>query len=192
MTSNIWLTATQEGGANWKVLLTAASLPAVAAIIAAIIAARSARMAKRSEIEAQRIRELEERISERKYDTYKPMIDLFKDVLNRQAVDESTHRERISTFATWVAIFGSDGAVKAFHDFMQASYNSAPASILMRLYADFVLAARQDMGYPDTTSTRKEILGSRIADLHTHPLFADIDKPFAELCRDVGWTPPWL
>ncbi|MFB6773313.1 hypothetical protein [Streptomyces sp. NPDC056337] len=191
MTPIIWLAASKEGGTDWKITLAAASLPALASIIAAVIAARSARVAKKSEIEAQRVRELEERISEKKYDTYKPMIDLFKDALDRQAVDENTHRERISAFATWVAIFGSDEAIKAFHNFMQATYHSAPAPILMRLYADFVLAARRDMGYPDTVVTRKEILGSRITDAHTHPLFVEIDKPFMELCRDMHWTPPW-
>lgn len=188
-----WGAAPQEAGASWKITLAVAVIPAIAAIVAAVIAARSARLAKNSEMEAQRLRELESRISEKKYDTYKPMINTLKDMLDRREVDEETFRSRVSEFATWVAIFGSDEAVESFHNFMQASFNApTPPIILMRLYADFVLSARRDMGYPDTSSTRKQILGSRITDVHTHPLFAHIDKPFADLCRDVEWSPPWL
>lgn len=188
-----WVTAAQEAGPNWKITLTVAAIPAIAAIVAAIIAARSARVAKKSENEAQRLRELESRISEKKYDTYKPMINTLKDMLDRRTVDEEAFRSHISEFATWVAIFGSDEAVESFHNFMQASFNPpTPPIIFMRLYADFVLAARRDMGYPDTRNTRKQILGSRITDVHTHPLFAHIDKPLPDLCRDTEWAPPWL
>lgn len=187
-----WIAAAEGANTSWKISLTVAAIPAIAAIVAAVIAARSAKIAKRSELEAQRLRELEARISEKKYDTYKPMINTLKDMLDRRAVDEDTLRSHISEFATWVAIFGSDEAVESFHNFMQASFNPPPPIVYMRLYADFVLSARRDMGYPDTSSTRKQILGARITDVHTHPLFSQIDKPFADLCRDAGWTPPWL
>ncbi|MFJ3784701.1 hypothetical protein [Streptomyces sp. NPDC090093] len=158
-----------------------------------MIAARSAKMAKNSEIEAQRLRELESRISDKKYDTYKPMINTLKNMLDRRIVDEGEFRANVSEFATWVAIFGSDEAVGSFHDFMQASFNSpTPPVVFTRLYADFVLAARRDMGYPGTGTTRKEILGSRITDVHSHSMFSGIDKPFSDLCREAEWEPPWL
>ncbi|MFI0199865.1 MULTISPECIES: hypothetical protein [Streptomyces] len=145
-----------------------------------------------AELDAQRIRDLEARNSEKKYDTYKPMINLLKDALDRRTIDPETFRTSISDFATWVAIYGSDEALSAFHNFMQASYGSPPPVILMRLYADFVIAARRDIGYPDTQVTRLQFLGIRISDAYSNSAFREIDKPFSELCRNVGWNPPWL
>ncbi|MEU0087729.1 hypothetical protein [Streptomyces sp. NPDC006274] len=192
MSGAYWIMAA-PGGVDWRIALSVAALPAIAAVIAAVIAARSAKVAKSSEVEAQRLRELESRISEKKYDTYKPMINTLKDMLDRRAVNEETFRANISEFAIWVAIFGSDEAVRSFHNFMQASFNPpTPPVVFMRLYADFVLAARRDMGYLDTSSTRKEILGSRITDVYSHSMFSNMDKPFEDLCREAEWQPSWL
>ncbi|PJN03755.1 hypothetical protein CG740_04930 [Streptomyces sp. CB01201] len=119
------------------------------------------------------------------------MINLFRDILDRRQPAEDELRASISEFATWVSIYGSDGAVKAFHDFMQAAYADPPPAILMRLYADFVIAARRDMGYPDTAIDQKHFLGMRINDLYQHPMLRSVDKPFDELCREQGWNPPW-
>lgn len=184
--------AGQEPGVGWKIAIAVAGIAAVASIVAALISARSARSVKKSELDAQRIRDLEARISEKKYETYRPMINVLKDLLDQRAVDEDIFRASVSEFATWVTIYGSDEAVGAFHNFMQAAYSSPPPVVLMRLYADFVIAARRDIGYPDTKVARKQFLGMRINDIYAHRLFSDIDKPFADLCRDANWTPPWL
>ncbi|MCL6297602.1 hypothetical protein [Streptomyces kronopolitis] len=177
---------------DWRVSLTVAAIPAIASVVAAVIAARSARRAKTSEIDAQHLRDLEARISEKKYDVYKPMINLLKDILNQRVMSEDEFKSLISEFSAWVTIFGSDQAVRAFHDFMQATYvTGTPPVILMKLYAEFVLAARRDMGYPDTMIGAKHFLGMRISDLYSHDQLAKVDMPLADLCRDVGWTPPW-
>ncbi|MET9120189.1 hypothetical protein [Streptomyces sp. NPDC004528] len=184
--------ATQAKSLDWRTSLAVAAIPALASIMAATIAARSARRAKKSEIDAQHLRDLEARISEKKYDVYKPMINLLKDILNQRVMTEDEFKALVSEFSAWVTIFGSDEAVRAFHNFMQATYGtSTPPTILMKLYAEFVLSARRDMGYPETEINAKHFLGMRISDLYTHEELAKVDMPLVDLCREVGWTPPW-
>ncbi|MFJ4090007.1 hypothetical protein ACIPYS_00340 [Kitasatospora sp. NPDC089913] len=183
--------ASVSQAAPWSVSLAIAAVPAIAAVIAALVAARSARLAKKSEISAQYARDLEARISEKKYEVYKPMINLIRDMLDRRQITEEDSRSKISDFATWVIIFGSDEAVRAFHHFMQAAYHSAPPKILMKLYADFVLAARRDMGYPETDVRQTDFLGMRITDIYENDLLRGVDDPLADLCREAQWSPPW-
>lgn len=59
---------------------------------------------------------------------------------------------------------GVDDAVARYEHFMQSTYKDAPAPVLLRLYADFVLAARKDMGDPETQLTVEHILGMKIKD----------------------------
>jgi len=190
-------TSSSSNNTPWWLLLVVAGIPAVAAVIAAIIAALSARSARRSDSQAARARELEDRISERKYNVYKPMIDMLRDLLDPKkskdmAKDTSLASSQIADFAIWVRIYGSDGAVAAFHNFMQAAFHDPPSFVLLRLFADFVLAARRDMGYPDTQATRAQVLGMRVNDLYSQQQFIDIiTKPFDEICREANWTPPW-
>jgi hypothetical protein len=173
------------------IILGAAALPAVAAIVAAIIAANSARSARRSELHAQKVHDLEERISDRKYEIYKPMINLLGDILGAgpsKKFDEVLSMMR--DFATWIGICGSDDAVIAFHNFLQAAYKDAPPAIMLRLYGDFLLAARKDMGYADTNVRREQLLGSGINDIYDHPDV--VDPSFEEVCDRLNWSPPWL
>ncbi|NUR04594.1 MAG: hypothetical protein HOY79_51250 [Streptomyces sp.] len=183
-------TATKSG-ANWKLPLLVAIIPAVASIAAATIAARAAKIAKNAELSAQHLRDLENRISEKKYDVYKPMINLIRDMLDRRQIAEEDSRSRTSDFSTWVIIYGSDEAVQAFHNFMQAAYHDPPAKVLMKLYADFVISARRDMGYPETNVLQSHFLGMRINDLYDSSMLRNVDAPLDEICREAHWEPPW-
>jgi flagellar basal body-associated protein FliL len=73
-----------SGPAEWIAILVA-GIAAVAAIAAAVVAALSARSTKQLELRAQRTRELESRISERKIDVYKPLIELLGNVISNAA-----------------------------------------------------------------------------------------------------------
>lgn len=183
--------ADSAGDGGVKAALAIAVIAAVAAISSAYIAARSAKATQRNEAVAQRIRDLEARIAEKKYDTYEPMINLLRRILDQERIPEDEFRERISGFATWVSIFGSDEIVQVFHKFMQAAYHDAPPVVLMKLYADFVISARRDMGYPNTRITQKEFLGMRIRDLYDGSLLDGVDRPLVDVCQSVGWSPPW-
>ncbi|MFD9210559.1 hypothetical protein ACFVZM_30280 [Streptomyces sioyaensis] len=191
MNVELEILAMQSSSPDWHLSLAAASIPALAAIVAALIAARAARHAKRAELSAQHLRDLENRISEKKYDVYKPMINLIRDMLDRRQIDEEDSRARISDFSTWVIIYGSDEAVQTFHNFMQAAYHDPPVKVLMKLYADFVLAARRDMGYPETHVKPSHFLGMRINDLYDNSLLRNVDASLREICDEVDWQPPW-
>ncbi|MGH3833859.1 MAG: hypothetical protein ACRDRS_26045 [Pseudonocardiaceae bacterium] len=93
-------------------------------------------------------------------------------------------------FATWIGIYGSDGAVHAFHNFMQAVYRNPPPAVLMRLYGDFMVEVRKDIGYPDTAVRREHLLGMRVTDIYEIPDV--IDPSFEEICARLDWQPPWL
>jgi hypothetical protein len=175
-----------------------AVIGAAASILAAIVAARYARSTQRNDAEAQRARELESRISERKYEVYKPMIELLGDILNStksagMAARAAEIQAKFADFSTWVNIYGSDGAIVAFHNFKQAAFHSSPSLVATRLFADFLLEARRDVGRSDTSVTRAQIMGMRITDLYEVESYRSaLDLPFEELCRREGWTAPWL
>ncbi|MEV5962742.1 hypothetical protein AB0L70_13325 [Kribbella sp. NPDC051952] len=165
---------------NWAPFALA-SIPAVVSIFAATTAARSARKTKQLELlsarktkelelQAQRIRDLENRLAEKKYSTYQPMTDTFSKMIDprmAKALRTDDLLEEFRKFDAWIAIYGSDDALQAWHNFRQGSYHDAPALVLMRLYSDFVMAARRDMGNPDTSVSGFEVIGMRISDLYS-------------------------
>jgi len=174
-----------------------ASIAAVASISAAFVAAFSARSTKQIELRSQHARELEARISEEKSNTYRPIIEMLGNVLSNPSNDGTESAafdpKVAGAFATWVAIYGSDDALIAYHNFMQSAFNTAPAPILARLYAEFIIAARRDIGYPETQIKAGHLLGLRITDLYSDEDYRlAVTLPFAELCRSNDWTPPWL
>jgi hypothetical protein len=184
---------------DWAPLLVA-SVPAAAAIVAAVIAASSARRVRQREEEAQRLRDLEARIAQKKHDTYQPMIDFLSQALdpaNQKALAAkgSKLREQFTKFDAWIAIYGSDEAVRAWHNLRQGTYLDAPSSVLLRLYADFVMAARHDMGYPDSIVTTVELLGIRISDIYTTDTAGVQDAltlDWPGIQQRFEWQAPWL
>jgi hypothetical protein len=183
-----------------------AFVPAGLSFLAAFMAARSARTSKKAEIDASRIRDLEARLDERKYEMYKPMIQMMMDLLtsdtepstqeaNRHA-EQDQNLDNLSVlqeFATWITIFGSDEAVRSFHNFMQGMYTDAPAEVIFRLYSEFILAARRDMGDTESKVTRAEIIGMRVKDLYEgdHHMLEAVTVPLRVLAERSGWSIPW-
>lgn len=189
--------ALAAGGPAASITILVAGIAAVAAVVSAVVAAVSARSTKRLELQAQRTRELENRISERKLDVYRPMIDLFGSVIGAAARGADPPADdipaKIAEFTTWITIYGSDDAIKAHHNFTQAAFNDAPTVVATRLYAEFILAARRDLGYPETTITAMQVMGVRVTDLYAEEEYRlAMSLPFDELCRRENWTPPWL
>ncbi|MGH3719174.1 MAG: hypothetical protein ACRDRI_10120 [Pseudonocardiaceae bacterium] len=178
--------------------LLVAGIPALASVGAAVAAGVFARRTRRDDAAVQRARDLESRISDRKYQVYEPMINYLRDLTQKREAAEQVEAvsgqaqaaERFRDFSTWIGIYGSDGAVQTFHNFMQAAYRNPLSGVLMRLYGDFMVEARKDMGYPDTTVRREHLLGMKITDIYEIP---DVTDPsFAEICERLDWKPPWL
>jgi hypothetical protein len=181
--------------AAW-IAIAAAIIATLGTIVASAVAALSAKSNKRAELQAQRISELENRISERKYEIYKPIIEMLGDVLNnnRQTAPLGSEEivKRLHEFFVWVSIYGSDDSVIAYRNFQQAASNGVPPQIVTRLYADLVLAARRDIARSDTQIGPTEIIGMKVNDLYSSPEYYNVVAlPFDELCKRYGWTPPW-
>lgn len=167
-------------------------LPFLGSLGAAGVAGWFAVSAKRSDQEAQRARDLESRISERKFDTYKPMIERLQTMIGGDLQtdgDWAAMKKDMTQFATWIGVWGSDGAVRAYHDFMQAAFHQAPPAVLMRFYGDFLLEARKDLGHPESEVRRQHLLGMRITDIYD--MSDTIDPSLQEVTERVGWKPPW-
>lgn len=188
--------ATGAGGPSVWIAIIVAIIAAVSTIVAATVAAISARSSKRSEIQAQRISELEGRISERKYEIYKPMIEMFADALNtsssKKNLDSDEVQKRLHDFFLWVTMYGSDEAVIAYHRVTQGAFNDAPVEVTSRLYVEFFLAARRDIGRSDTQIGAAEIIGMKVTDLYTNSdYYQSMTEPLDEVCRRYNWVPPW-
>jgi hypothetical protein len=194
------LTSPNAAGASgdpsvW-IAIVVAVIAMVGTIVAATVAAISTKASKRSELQAQRINELENRISERKYEIYKPILEMFGDVLDtspsKKSLDSAEIQKRLHEFFVWVSIYGSDGAVTAYHKFLQAAYNGVPPEVSTRLYAELILAARRDIGQSDTQIGPADIVGIKVSDLYTNiDYYRTMTQPFDELCQRYSWTPPW-
>lgn len=170
-------------------------LPVAGSVVAALIAGFFAWRAQRTSADADRARRLEEATSGRRRETYEPMIEKFSKLIDPRTRGEITDddlAELMRVGSTWLSIYGSDKAVTTFHWLMQAAYHDAPGPITVRLYAEFVLAARKDIGLPSSSLTAVELLGMRLRDLYTDPDTYDaLSMPFKRLCKREGWTPPW-
>lgn len=176
------------------------SIGPAAAIIAAVVAGVFAFRTRRHETQASRIRDLENRNAQRKHETYEPIISAFGDILDPAKKDQrdailAKATPLITKFNTWISIYGSDEAVTAWHNYRQAAFSGVPTALTLRFYADFVLAARRDLGSPDSEVTRTQILGMRVNDLYTSD--SDLrstleDEPLSEVAARHSWTVPWV
>jgi hypothetical protein len=163
-------------------------------LIAAVVAMRSASKAGQAEAEAARLRQLEERVAQKKYELYQPILKTMGDLLTpgRGAAATKDMESVLPEFMTFVSIWGSDEAVTAFFRFRSAASTQPPAAITVRLVADFLLAARKDLAGPDTSVTGLETIGMRINDIYKQPTYIDaFTLPFDELAKRHDWTPPW-
>lgn len=179
-----------------EVAVAVAVIAAVSAIVAAAIAARAAIRTNKSTIANQRVIELEKRLATSRIDVFKPMLEAMAELLEPspdpkiQAQRQAKALLALKSFATWVQVYGSDDSVRVFHRFMHAAYQTAPPDVFIRLYGQFVLAARRDLGDADTGVDVVDLLGIRLKDIYTG--YADrlllSDEDFY---RDIGWIPPW-
>lgn len=191
---------------DWGQLLISI-IPALAAIAAAVIAAKSARRAQTAEAETARLRQLEERLSAKKYETYEPMLTLLGELLTPEDINDgssSATKKKAANrstaelvrghvkFSTWISVFGSDEAVRAYERLMQASYSDPPPQVFLRLYAEFVIAARRDISYSETEIRAINVMGMRMTDAYTDARTRNcLEVNFDVLCSEVNWTPPW-
>jgi hypothetical protein len=173
-----------------------AVIAAASAVVAAAIAALAAVRTNNTTIASQRVIELEKRLATSRLDVFKPMLETMAQMLE-PSPDPQVQTERqadmlsaLKSFATWVQIYGSDESVRVFHHFMHAAYHTAPPEVFIRLYGQFVLAARRDLGDSNTEVDLVDLLGIRLKDIYAG--YADrLRLSDEDYYRNVEWTPPW-
>ena len=178
------------------------SVATVSSVVAAWLATRSARAARQGELEAARIRDMENRISERKYEVYKPMLDYIGHIFSQQSeeskqaiADQAAVNKIYVDFSRWLAIYGSDEALTAYHNLMQGMSYGAPLLVLNRLITDFLLAARRDIGNSGSRTSETELftVAFRLNDFYSQEDLARqiMRLPLKKALKKAGWSPPW-
>ena len=180
--------------------IAVAAVSAIGAVVAAVVAAVAASQTKRAELQAERILDLEKRLAESRAKIFEPMVEAVGRLWDHISTNGQTDYETVKTvalddivrFTHWVQIYGSDESVEAALHFMQASYNKPPERVLTRLLAEMVLAARRELGYPETSTTAVDILAMRVTDAYTNPEYsADMRDPLDVVFARHSWVPPW-
>jgi len=167
-------------------------LPATVSVFAAVWAARSAGRARTAEHEATRLRALEERVAQKKFELYQPMLESLGDMMTPGRSEAALERagEVMPNFQTFISVWGSDEAVKAFYRFRVASSTNPPAMIMIRLVSDFMVEARRDLAWPATQLTGVEVMGMRINESSSE-LEDALTLEFDALALKYEWQAPW-
>jgi len=96
----------------------------------------------------------------------------------------------MSDFQTFVSVWGSDDAVRAFYKFRIASSTNPPPMIIIRLVSDFMIEARRDLAWPNTQLTGREVMGMRLNET-TPELEEALTLEFDALAMKYEWRAPW-
>lgn len=174
--------------------VVALTVPAAIAIFSALWASRSARRAQRAEHESARLRALEDRVAQKKYELYQPFLQTLGDLLtpSRNAAASAKLEDVIADFQTFVTVWGSDEVVETFYRYRSAANTSPPTLVIMRLMADFLVAVRRDVAWPETRIINLHAIGMRISDLSEHPeMIEALAIPLNELFDREGWSAPF-
>jgi hypothetical protein len=190
--------------ASWvgsKLGVVATWIPFIGAVLAAVLAGRYALRAKTAEFQANRILELERRLAASKAEVFEPMVEalmqMFELTAQGKASDEAAFEEvagpAFRKFVHWVQVYGSDETVRVVHKMMQALYSAPPPEIVLHFVAELIVAARRELGHPDTQIDAVDVMGIRINDLYSGDgsLYTHLALPEAELFKKLGWSPPW-
>lgn len=164
----------------------------IVTVLLAISAGRSARRAQSAEHEAARLRALEERVAERKYELYQPFLQSLGDTLTPSRKDKAVEgqEDAMADFQSFVTVWGSDEVVEKFYRFRVASATNPPTLVTMRLMSDFLLAVRRDIAWPGTQLDGVHMIAMRINDLDKNPdMHRALTMPLEELFTWKGWKP---
>jgi len=177
----------------WQQLIVV-SIPAILSLLGAGFAGRFAFRAKQAELEAARLRDLEQRVAEKKAELYDPVITLLGDLLTPERSDKAKKRmgDVMADFQPLVTLWGSDEVNEAFFRFRASASADPPPKVTMRLVADFLLAVRRDVAWPDSEIDGLHTVGSRINDLHKDiETVMALTKPLDEVFEMTGWHPQY-
>jgi len=171
------------------------ALAPMSAILAAMVAAFFAWRSRLAQTATERAIEREKRLATLKEDAYRPIIELFRTILDasktKKEPDLKKMQSSLSEFATWAQVYGSDDVVRSFHRYMNATSSEPPATVVMYYYGQLLLAIRRDIGDPDTNLGVGELVGIRMNDFYETDLPRLMGLNEHEFLASVDWTPPW-
>lgn len=174
--------------------IVALAIPVLIAVFSAVWASRSAFRAQQAESDAARLRALEERTAQKKYELYQPFVSLLNDLLtpSRKEAASAGVENVMVNFQGFVTMWGSDEVVATFFRWRTAASADPPAMVTMRLMADLLIAIRKDVAWPDTKAPGLHIVGMRINDLPEHPeMVQALMLPWDKFLATQDWTPPF-
>jgi hypothetical protein len=135
----------------------------LASIAAAAIAGMFALARRRFEARLQRSDQAHAQSLEQKRSMYAPLVDMLERMFTTSDLPTQEELRHKRHFDTRVNVYGSDGVVRTYSRFMQSMPLDPPPDLQFRLYADFLLEIRKDIGDPHSTVDRMQILGPRLA-----------------------------
>ncbi|MCM3521286.1 hypothetical protein [Curtobacterium sp. P97] len=177
----------------WLQIVTLA-VPVAVAVISSILASRAAGRAQHAEAEAARLRALEERTAQKKFELYQPFLTTLNDLLtpNRSAAALAGMEDVITNFQGFVTVWGSDEVIETFYRWRTSANLNPPNLVTMRLMADLLVAVRRDIAWPDTKVPTLYMIGHRIKDIHEHPeMVKAMTLPLDQFLASQDWTPPF-
>ena len=128
-------------------------------VVLAISAGRSARKAQAAEHEAAKLRALEERVAERKYELYQPFVQTLTDLLTPSRSEEAQKRmeDAMIDFQGFVTLWASDEVNDMFSRYRVAgSTNPPPPRCCLARHQD-----RRDARHRDADQRPRKELGHR-------------------------------
>lgn len=177
----------------WLQIITLV-VPAAVAVWSGISASASARRAQQAEADAARLRALEERTAQKKFELYQPFLTVVNDLLTptRNAAATARMEDVIADFQGFVTVWGSDEVVETFYRWRVSANVNPPNLVAMRLMADLLVAVRRDVAWPDTSVPTLHMIGHRINDIQDHPEMVDaMSLPLSDFLATQDWTPPF-
>lgn len=104
---------------------------------------------------------IQSKVSDKKYETYNEVLsiffDLFKSVKDFKKLKNNELPTRIIDAKKLLILYANDKILGQFFDWsIQAQQPDNPQNILA--YLDLIILIRKDMGNPDTTLTREQLL----------------------------------
>lgn len=174
------------------VSILAIAVPALVSIASAVVAAVFAGRAQRAEHSQARLRDLEQRVAQKKVELYTPIVTLLGRILAPSGREkaEAEMEEVLVGFQSTIVMWASDEVIEAFFRFRAAASSNPPSKVTVRLVSDFLIAVRRDVAWPDTEVDGLQVVGMRINDLDKDPsIAAALTMPLGDVFAANDWKP---
>ena len=110
----------------------------------------------------ERIKIIENQLSEKKYKAYADIVQLFYDILqdirSGSSFDQKEAERRMMDSKRDILMYGSDKVFKAFNKYLCSSTNNSNPTLPMKYFLKLICEIRKDMCGKNTSVNEKDIL----------------------------------